>query len=124
MTEIAVFAFAAQKWANLLESCCPAVARAEWHVGPAEIAIAAWFTPCEGALGHHQMAEVVQIIASPETVDNYVHASREAQFRADEKLVDFVIMRHRHSSPGHPLAVPEQWSVTSASLGLQTRHPA
>ena len=122
MTERVVSALAAQKWANQLESCCPAVARTEWHVGPAEIAVTAWFTPCKGALEHQQMPEVAQIVASQETVDAYVHASRVAQFRADAKLVDFVIMRHRHSSPRQSLAVPEEWSVTSAGLGLQTRH--
>jgi len=122
MTERAVSALTARKWANLVESCCPAVARTEWHVGPTEIAITAWFTPCEGEVGLHQMPEAVQIVASPETVDDYVHASRVAQFRADAKLVHFVIMQHLHSSPQHTLAAPEQWPVTSVGLGLQTRH--
>jgi len=41
MTQKAVFALAAQKWAKLVESCCPGVTRAEWHVLPDEIAITA-----------------------------------------------------------------------------------
>ena len=122
MTEKAVSALAAQKWANLVESCCPAVARTEWHVGPGEIAITAWLTPSEGTRGLHHTPEAVQIVASPETVDDYVHAPRSAQFRADAKLVDFVMTQHLHSSPERPLAVTEQWRVTSAALGLRTRH--
>ena len=89
MTQGTVFALAAQKWANLVESCCPAVTRTEWHASPAEIAITAWLTPRDGELGDRS-PEVVEIVASCETVDDYIYAPELAQLRADTKPVEFV----------------------------------
>src|SRR5262245_44237117 len=121
MTQKVILALAAQKWANLVESCCPGVTRAEWHVSPAEIAITAWLTPRDGELGDHS-PEIVEIVASSETVDDYIYAPELARLRADTKLVEFVIIQHLHSSPrnqaadGEPVHA-EHWSVTSTRLG-------
>lgn len=71
MTPEEVFALAAQKWANPVESCCPGVTRTEWHVSPAEIAITAWLTPRDGELGDHA-PKIVAIVAS--SVDDDVYA--------------------------------------------------
>ena len=127
MTQGTVFALAAQKWANLVESCCPGVTRTQWHASPAEIAITAWLTPRDGELGDRS-PEVVEIVASCETVDDYIYAPELARLRADTKLVEFVIIQHLHSpsrseAADSERAHPEQWSVTSARLGLQTHHP-
>ena len=76
MSQGTVFALAAQsaqRWANLVESCCPGVTRTEWHTSPAEIAITAWLTPRDGELGDRS-PEVVEIVASRETVDDYIYA--------------------------------------------------
>jgi hypothetical protein len=127
MTEKVVLALAAQKWANLVECCCPEVTRTEWYVSPAEIAITAWLTPRDGELGEYS-PEMVEIVASSETVDDYMYAPELARVRADAKLVEFVIIQRLHSSPrsqaedSEPVH-PEQWCVTSTRLGLQTHHP-
>jgi len=127
MTQKAVFALAAQKWAKLVESCCPGVTRAEWHVLPDEIAITAWITPRDGELGDHA-PERVEIVASSETVDDYLCAPELARLRAETKLVEFVIIQRLHSSSRRHAADrepvhPEHWSVSSTRLGLQTHHP-
>jgi hypothetical protein len=115
----AVSALAAQKWASLVQSCCPGVMRTEWHVGSTAVAITAWFTPRDGELGD-QAPEVVEIVASPDTVDAYVRAPETARFRADAKFVDFVIVRHLCQSPRHSTSFTEteRWPITSDGLGL------
>jgi hypothetical protein len=127
MTQSAVFALAAQKWAKLVASCCPGVTRAEWHVLPDEIAITAWITPRDGELGD-DVPKRVEIVASSETVDDYVCAPELAQLRAESKLVEFVIIQRLHSSSRSGAANnesvrPEYWSVNSTCLGLRTHHP-
>jgi hypothetical protein len=122
-----VFARVAQKWANLVEACCPGVTRADWCVGPDEIVTKAWFMSPREESGIHP-PEMVEIVASFKTVDDYIHASEVAQFRADTKLVEFVIIQRLHTSSPHEPAdfnteAPEQWSITSARLGLQTYRP-
>src|SRR5215470_1235696 len=99
MTNRMVSATIAQKWANLVASCCPEVTRANWHVAPDEIAITTWFRSSDDELG--PAPEVVEIVASVDTVDDYAYASDVAQFRADVKLVEFVIRQYRHSTPVH-----------------------
>ncbi len=119
MTQNVVSAMTAQKWANLVVSCCPGVARAEWHVGFDEVAIRTWFTPCD-CEPRKQSPEMVEIVVSCDTVDDYICASKLAQFRADINLVEFVTMQYlQHGPADSEVAGPEQWSVTSASLGLQ-----
>jgi hypothetical protein len=118
----AVSALTAQKWASLVQSCCPGIMRTEWHVGSAEIAITVWFTPRGGELGD-QAPEVVEIVASPDTVGDYVRAPERARFRADAKFVDFVIARHLCRPPHRPCAFvgTEQWPITSDGLGLSSQ---
>src|SRR5262245_23218019 len=121
MTQRMVSATVAQKWANLVASCCPGVKRANWHVAPDEIAITAWFRPSDGESG--QAPEVVEIVASVDTVDDYAYASDVAQFRADVKLIDFVTRQYRHSIREHAPLDPESretayWAITSTRLGL------
>jgi hypothetical protein len=127
MTHEAVFTRVAQKWANLVEACCPGVTRADWCVGPDEIVTKAWFMAPREEIGTRP-PEMVEIVASFKTVDDYIHASEVAQFRADAKLVEFVIIHRLHtSSPRGPADLnaqtPEQWPITSARLGLQTYRP-
>ena len=127
MTQNAVFALAAQKWAKLVESCCPGVTRAEWHVLPGEIAITAWITPRGGELDD-DVPKRVEIVASSETVDDYVCAPELAQLRAESKLVEFVIIQRLHSSSRSHAADSEPvhreyWPVSSTRLGLRTHHP-
>src|SRR5262245_26436050 len=123
MSDTMVSATVAQKWTNLVASCCPEVKRASWHAAPDEIAITAWFKPTDDEVG--QAPEVVEIVASMETVDDYAYASDVAQFRADVKLVEFVTRRYRHSTREHGRADPESrggafWPITSMSLGLHS----
>jgi len=127
MTQKAVLALAAQKWANLVESCCPGVTRAEWHVSPDEVAITAWLTPCDGEFSDDS-PERVEIVADSETVDDYIYASELARLRADTKLVEFVMIEGLRSSPGaqrgdSARVYPRHWCVTSTRLGLKTHHP-
>ncbi len=123
MTDTMVSATVAQKWANLVAQCCPEVKRASWHAASDEIAITAWFKATDDEAG--QTPEVVEIVASAGTVDDYAHASDVAQFRADVKLVELVTRQYRHSTREHGRADPESqvgafWPITSMSLGLHS----
>ena len=121
-----VSAVVAQKWANLLASCCPEVTRTQWHVASDEIAITAWFRaskekPREGR-------EVVEVVASATTIDDYSRASDVAQFRADSKLIEFVKKQRLHSAREQWVADPESrepsyLSITSPRLGLHSHRP-
>lgn len=127
MIQEGVCARVAQKWANLVEAFCPGVTRVDWYVGSDEIVAKAWFMAPKEEIGT-RLPELVEIVASFKTVDDYIHASEVAQFRADAKLVEFVIIQRLHTSSPHGAAdlnaeTPEQWPITSARLGLQTYHP-
>ena len=115
-----VFARVAQKWANLVEACCPGVTRADWCVGPDEIVTRAWFMSPREESGIHP-PEMVEIVASFKTVDDYIHASEVAQFRADTGSSSSSSSSACTSSPHEPAdfntEAPERWSITSARLG-------
>lgn len=118
MLQTTVFALIAQRWANLVESCCPEVACAEWHVGLDEIAIRTWFAPHDDRQA--SVTHMVDIVVSSETLDDYLDASDVGQFRADAKLIEFVTHEHMHPS-GAESASPEQWSVSNDDLALKSR---
>jgi hypothetical protein len=128
MHEAATVALIAKKWSELVESCCPGVTHAEWHIGRREVVIAAWFAPrnTHNGSGSPQMTAIV--VDSP-TVDDYMRASPVAQFRANGHLIDFVTSKHLESSPRREPkdgGVPrvEQWAVSSAILGLDEKSSA
>ena len=128
MHEAATVALIAKKWSELVESCCPGVTHAEWHVGRREVVIAAWFTPhtADGASDSPQMTAIV--VDSP-TVDDYIRASPVAQFKANGQLIDFVTSKHLESQPRRMrsnggVARVEQWAVSSADLGLAAQESA
>ena len=128
MHEAATVALIAKKWSELVESCCPGVTHAEWHVGRREVVIAAWFASprAESADTSPQMTAIV--VKSP-TIDDYIRASPVAQFKANGQLIDFVTSRHLETSPQREevdAGVPrvEQWAVSSADLGLNATQSA
>ena len=74
------------------------------------------------------LAEIVESVASSNTVDDSVDTPELTLVRADAKLVEFVIIQHLHSSARRQTADRqpvrlEQRSVTNTGLGLQTQHP-
>lgn len=118
MTHIAETAAVAQKWASLVETCCPDVARAEWQVGQGDIMITTWFAGREGA--HEGTPEIVKIGVDSAAVDEYMHASDVAQFHANGQLIEFVTVQHLRSPIEKASAGDaDQWSVTSTDLGLE-----
>ena len=121
MTGNMVSAVVAQKWANLLAACCPEVTRTQWHVAPDEIAITAWFRASKENLKEGR--EVVELVASGTTIDEYARASDVAQFRADTRLIEFVKKQHQRTTGEQWVADPESQeaaylSITSTRLGL------
>jgi hypothetical protein len=120
MVHEVVSALAAQKWAGLVQSCCPGVMRTEWHVESAQVSITAWVTPHEGELTY-QAPQLAEFVAGPDTVDDYISAAETDQFRADAKLVDFVILHLQRLQFARSPAW-QQWSITSAGLGLRHSH--
>ena len=123
MTGNMVSAVVAQKWANLLASCCPEVTRTQWHVARDEVAITAWFRASRKNLNEGR--QVVELVASGTTIDDYARASDVAQFRADSRLIEFVKKQHLRSAEEQWVADPESHesaylSITSTRLGLHS----
>jgi hypothetical protein len=125
MTQTAEVALVAQKWTNIVQSCCPGLARAEWHVNRGDdIVITGWFRPraCErDDTGLH--LQKVEIAVSQRTVDDYIHAPALVQFHANGQLIDFITFGWLRDSFHGPAdcdtTEPEQWLVDSADLGLE-----
>jgi len=128
MTQTAEVALIAQKWTNIVQSCCPGLARAEWHVKHGDVVITGWFRPRASEnddTGVH--LQKVDIAVSHRTVDDYIHAPETVQFHANGQLVDFVTFGwlkefFRAGTARHDGMEPEQWLVNSADLGLEDQH--
>jgi hypothetical protein len=126
MTQTAEVALVAQKWTNIVQSCCPGLARAEWHVNRGDdVVITGWFR-LRGSQSDDGLQKV-EIAVSSSTVDDYIHAPEVAQFHANGQLIDFVTFGwlrdffHAPAGNGSDSTEPEQWLVESADLGLTTQ---
>lgn len=107
-----------EEWVEIVRSCCPNVADANWRVRRGDMVITARFG-ARCAQGEDRRA--VEIVVGAELVEAYLGASMMQRTYATSRLVECVLIAHLCKSPQaaeDDVDCSEVRALTHADLGM------